>query len=69
MITKHFCQSLKKGRMSCALKISEEFLLLEWACIVIVLCQMICAVEKTLTFVQKKWINLAFPSGKNDLSL
>jgi len=29
-----------------ALKISEEFLLLEWACIVIVLCQMICAVEK-----------------------
>ena len=57
--------------MFCALKISEEFLLLEWACIVIVLCQMICAVEKkNINFCsKKKWINLAFPSGKNDLSL
>lgn len=41
--------------MFCALKNSEEFLLLEWACIVIVLCQMIHAVErKTLFFVQKR---------------
>lgn len=56
--------------MFCALKIPEEFLLLEWACIVIVLCQMICAVEKNINFCsKKKWINLAFPSGKNDLSL